>query len=90
MRFESKRPTVVHLESLERSASPQQRFVVGSDDRLTRVDEPATCDGERDEGQIATASGTREPIASSRGRAFVQDSSTSLAGSESQTTPPPT
>ena len=39
---------------------------------------------------VGTASCTRDPIASSSGRAFVQDSSTSLAGSESQTTPPPT
>ena len=90
MRFEPKGTTAVHLERLERRAPAQQPLVVGPDDRLGRIDEPAARDRQREDRHASAPSGTREPIASRSGRAFVHDSSTSVAGSESQTTPPPT
>ena len=90
MRFETEGSTSVHAQRLERGPSSEETLVVRANDRLARIDEAATGDGERENRQTSAASGTRDPIAVSRGRAFVHDSSTSAAESESQTMPPPT
>src|SRR5260370_35886049 len=81
MLVEEKRPAVIHAQCLERGASPEQRFVVGTEHRLAHVDEAATRHGDREDVHA---------LAASRGRAFTHDSSTSASGSESHTIPPPT
>src|SRR4051794_27506360 len=82
VRVEPERAAAVDARRLERGAAAQERGIVGEDDRLGRVDDSAAGDGEGEQGHAA--------IASRSGRAFTQDSSTSAAGSESATTPPPT
>jgi len=88
--FEPKGSSAVHPECLERSSPPKQRLVVRPDDRLGRIDEPAARHSEGKNAHARIVSGTCEPMDASSGRAFVHDSSTSVAGSESQTMPPPT
>ena len=83
---EQERPAAVHANRLERGAAAKERIVVGPEDRLGRVDEPAT----RDRGGEQGHAGTRPPTAARSGRALTHDSSISASGSESQTTPPPT
>ena len=88
--LEPERAAAVHAQRLEGRTAAEEPLVVGADDRLGRIDEPAARDGEREDAHVRAASGSREPIASSSGRALTHDSSTSVAGSESQTMPPPT
>src|SRR5262249_10190816 len=92
MLVEPEGSTFVDPQRLECRLPTEKRFVVGAHDGLLRIAEPAAGHGHGHERHARTAfsTGSSEPIASSSGRAFVHDSSTSVAGSESHTTPPPT
>ena len=79
MLVEPEGPAAVDADGLERRAAAQERLVVGVQNGLAGVDEPAPADGERQECHVATASGTGLPTAARSGRAFTQDSSISAS-----------
>ena len=85
----AERRAVVDAQSLEDRAAAQHALVVrvehGAVDGLRTA---AELDDREQRHRSASTSGA--PIAASSGRAFTHDSSTSSAGSESQTMPPPT
>src|SRR5262245_64351749 len=89
MRVEAKRRPVVDAQRLEHGAAAKEAFVVGVQHRRARRNAPLPELADREQ-RHATAAGSGAPIAASRGRAFTHASSTSAAGSESQTIPPPT
>ncbi len=83
------RHAVVHAERLEDGASAQHALVVGMHRRLVDGHDTTAELRQRDE-RHDTGAASGAPIAASSGRALTHDSSTSSAGSESQTMPPPT
>ena len=95
------RPAAVDAQRLERRPPAREPLVVDRDDGPRRVDEAAPRDGAAT-GRMFTVrppvSGpalpdgpsSGAPMAVSSGAAFASDSSTSSAGLESQTMPPPT
>src|SRR5215468_1747887 len=80
MCLESKGLAVIDARRLEYGPASKERLVVGRENRRLRVEESASCDGDSEDVHTAARSG----------RAFTHDSSTSAAGSDSQTIPPPT
>ena len=95
MRLVAERSPLVDAHGLEGRTSAQERAVVRMDDRRRRVDDTAAARGDGEQAHAATpvlglASLWPAPIAASSGRALTHDSSTSWAGSESATMPPPT
>ena len=89
MLVELERRAAVHARRLEHGAPAQHAFVVGMEKRRVDGHDAAAELGERDE-RHATGAASGAPIAARSGRALTHDSSTSSAGSESQTMPPPT
>ena len=75
VRVEPERATRVDAQRLERGAAAEQRLVVGADDGLVRVDEPAAGHGER-ERLTATLAGRRAAARRSRRAAGAPSSTT--------------
>ncbi len=89
--LEAKRPSAVDPERLEGRLASQQRQVVGVQDRLVRVDDPAAGDRQREQRHAGSGSGAAS--ARSRRGAAVPSPTTPRSpppGSESHTMPPPT
>ena len=72
MGLQAERPSSVDPERLERRLASQQRQVVGVQDGLVRIDDPAAGDRQREQRHARTASGRGARIAARSGRAFTR------------------